>query len=138
GGYEEVVIGQRLGRESYWLPTSPFKPFVRRQIYVLRATNTEDGTVDLEDTQGLVVHNMCAKGSITLLKSLEGSELGSFLQTSSTSNTMDVMWFAGGVTNKNVLGRVQSPRGVLYTNSWQQRQDAGWSIKLSADNGKFY
>ncbi len=139
GGYEGVKIHPQLGLESRWLPPTPLGGFIRRTIYVLRATNTEDGPLDIEDTHNVLVANMCAKGSISLVKSMEGSELAHWgVQTMSNSYSMDVVWKAGGVTSKYILGYVESQRGVLYSNSWQQRQDATWLIKLKNENGKFF
>ena len=141
GGYDNVVIEPRLGDESRWLPPTPLKGFLRRTVFVLRATNTEKGEVNIEDTAGLVVRNLCPGGSITLVRSLGGSELGSFgVQTTHNSYdfSLDVFWFASGVTTANKFGRIQSPRGVLYTYASRQRQDEGWSIRLVDENGRFF
>lgn len=137
GGYENVVIHPRLGNEARWLPSTGFR-IVRRQVYVLRAINTEDGLIDIHDTLGLVVHNMCAKGSITLIRSLPGTELGMIQTRNSYYQNEQVFWLAGGITSQKSLGLVRSPVGSLYTNSWQRRTDDVWEISLRPSNGQFY
>lgn len=129
GGAEKVEVHNRLGSEAKYLGIgNATKLLFARQVFVLRVRNGESGSVDIEDTQGVVVRNMCPKGSITLTKSLMPF----------TSGYVDAFWTANGINSKGDVGQDVSPRGVLYNNSWRAREDANWVIQLKVQTGGFF
>lgn len=129
GGAEEVEVHNRLGGEAKYLGIgNATKLLFARQVFVLRARNAESGPVDIEDSQGVVVKNMCPKGSITLAKSL----------MLFTSGYVDAFWTANGINSRGEVGQDISPRGILYNNSWREREDSNWVIQLKVQTGGFF
>lgn len=130
GGYDGVEISSRLGNEANYLgPANSAKMMFGRPVYVLGATNAEDGQINILDTQGVVVSNMCPLGSITLIKSIPSFSPG----------YVRIFWRAIGINEREEIGQAESPSATLYNNnSWQMRQDANWIVRLTNQTGGFF
>lgn len=129
GGEDAVVVDSRLGDETRHLGVAnAAKSIFRRPVFVLRAKNSENGLIDIEDTQGIVVKNLCPGGSITLAKSMPPVSNGH----------ISVFWMANGINASGELGQDISPTGSLWNNSWQYRRDANWIVRLEKQTGRFF
>jgi len=129
GGYEAVEIHNRLGDQANYLGSAyAAKTIFAHPVYVLLATNAEPEPVDLLDTQGTVVKNMCPGGSIMLAKSIPPFSPG----------YVRIFWVANGINAQGQIGQDTSPAATVYNNSWRMRQDANWVIQLRNRTGGFF
>ncbi len=134
GGASQVEIHNRLGRETGYVGTSNgTKLLFRRQTYVVRAINSEGGPVDIHDPEGVVVRNMCPKGTITLVTSMPPLVVGR--RTS--------WWMATGLNRAGLVGEDMSPTASLLSGNGNRggqrfRIDRQWIIRIGDVTGGFF
>lgn len=131
GGYENVQIRPRLGKETlYWTGGGKYKIIFRRPILVHRAKNPYDNmTVNITDGEGYLVRNMCAGGTITLVKSMEFLG-GQYLQ---------VYWTAEGVVDGRIAyGDSPSAQLSAYDSQYEpKKKPPSWIMNLGRVDRKF-